>query len=173
MPTTNKKTSVKATRSRTRAATKTTARRTTTRRRTARPARRPARPQKPESLRFRSAAPSLTVGDIEASLAWYRDVLGMTVKERWEHEGRLAGVELAAGNVSFYLSQDDWQKGRDRRKGEGFRLYCTTTQNVDVLGVLIRERGGRLLQEPHDEPWGGRSFLVADPDGFKVTITSA
>jgi len=127
----------------------------------------------PETLRLRSAEPSLTVSDIEASLAWYRDMLGFVVKERWEHEGRLAGVELLAGNVSFYLTQDDWKKGMNRTKGEGFRLYCTTAQTVDRLAESIRERGGDLLQEPHDEPWGGRSFAVVDPDGFKLSITSA
>jgi lactoylglutathione lyase len=172
MPTTKKKTATKGGRSRAVGAKTASARRTSPRRTTARPARRQVRPQKPDTLLLRSSEPSLTVNDLERSLAWYRDTLGFKVKERWEHEGRLAGVELAAGKVSFYLSQDDWRKGRDRVKGEGFRLYCTTSQNVDVLAVLIRERGGRLLQEPHDEPWGGRALAVADPDGFKITITS-
>jgi uncharacterized glyoxalase superfamily protein PhnB len=130
------------------------------------------RRKEPETLRLRAAAPSLTVGNVEASLAWYRDVLGFTLGERWEHEGKLAGVELVAGSVSFYLSQDDWQKGRDRAKGIGFRLYCTTAQDVDRLAADIKARGGSLLQEPHDEPWGGRMLAVADPDGFKITIAS-
>jgi uncharacterized glyoxalase superfamily protein PhnB len=148
-----------------------TARKTSARGTRARPARRHVRRREPQTLQLRTAEPSLTVNNLEASLAWYRDVLGFVVKERWEHEGRLAGVELAAGSVSFYLSQDDWKKGRDRVKGEGFRLYCTTVQDVDRLAEAIRGRGGRLLEEPHDEPWGGRAFSVADPDGFKVTIT--
>src|SRR5512137_1244362 len=156
MPTKNKKTSVKASRSRsqgakTASASRTSTRRTSTRQGIARPARRQAQRQKPDTLLLRSVAPGLTGSDLEASLAWYRDTLGFKVQERWEHEGRLAGVELAAGKVSFYLSQDNWAKGRDRVKGEGFRLYCTTAQNVDILAELIRARGGTLLQEPHDE----------------------
>ncbi len=137
------------------------------------PVRKHVRRREPETLRLRMAAPSLTVNNIEASLSWYRDVLGFVVGERWEHEGKLAGVELLAGSVSFYLSQDDWQKGHDRVKGVGFRLYCTTAQDVDRLAAEIRARGGALLQEPHAESWGGRMFVVADPDGFKITITSA
>jgi lactoylglutathione lyase len=150
---------------------KKSAARTSARRKTVRPARRLLNRREPETLRLRAVAPSLTVNDLEKSLAWYRDVLGFVVKERWEHEGKLAGVEVVAGSVSFYIGQDDWKKGRDRVKGEGFRLYCTTTQNVDRLAQAIRNKGGRLLQEPHDEPWGGRAFAVSDPDGFKVTIT--
>jgi lactoylglutathione lyase len=147
-----------------------TKRKAVARRKRTKPARQ-ARHQ-PESLRLRSAGPSLTVNDIERSLAWYRDVLGFTVEERWEHEGRLAGVELVAGRVFFWLSQDDWKKGRDRAKGEGFRLHCETAQDVDRLAERIRARGGRLLEEPRDRPWGTRDFGIADPDGFKITIAA-
>jgi uncharacterized glyoxalase superfamily protein PhnB len=137
-----------------------------------RAAARPARPVRkaPETLRLRSAAPGFTVNDIEKSMAWYRDVLGCVVEERWEHEGKLAGVSMLAGTVSFMLSQDDWKKGRDRAKGEGVRIYCTTVQDVDRLARQVRERGGALTQEPRDQPWGMRDFALVDPDGYKITI---
>src|SRR5512138_540621 len=149
-----------------------TMRKTAPRRTSLRPVRRQVERHEPETLRLRSASPGLTVNDLEASLAWYRDTLGFVVKERWEHDGKLTGAELVAGKVSFYLMQDDWQKGRDRVKGVGFRMHATTSQNVDRLAETIRSRGGRLLTEPHDEAWGGRAFAVADPDGFKLTIFS-
>jgi uncharacterized glyoxalase superfamily protein PhnB len=69
------------------------------------------------------------------------------------------------------LGQDDWKKGRDRVKGEGFRIYCETTQDVDRLADQIKARGGTLAQEPRDESWGARVFSVEDPDGFKITIS--
>jgi uncharacterized glyoxalase superfamily protein PhnB len=122
------------------------------------------------TLKMSTASPGFTVNDLEKSLAWYRDVLGFAVEERWEHEGKLMGVSLQAGSVSFMIGQDDWKKGRDRKKGEGFRLYCTTTQDVDVLAKRIVARGGRLDQEPRDQPWGTRDFALTDPDGFKITI---
>jgi predicted lactoylglutathione lyase len=121
------------------------------------------------SLSLRSAGPSLTVNDIQKSLEWYRDVLGFAVGKRWEDGGKLFGVELAAGPVVFVLNQDDWKKGRDRKKGEGFRLYCDTDQDVDQLAARIKERGGRLVQEPQ-EMEGMRGFTIDDPDGFKITI---
>jgi catechol 2,3-dioxygenase-like lactoylglutathione lyase family enzyme len=125
-----------------------------------------------EKLRLRSIAPSLTVDDLEKSLAFYEGVLGFHVKERWIHEGKLAGVELVAGVVSVYLGQDDWKKGKDRVKGEGFRIYCTTVQDVDALAAQIKSRGGQLLEEPKTQSWGTRDFAVADPDGFKITFSS-
>jgi len=90
-----------------------------------------------KGLSMRSASPGFTVDDLEKSLAWYRDVVGFAVEERWERDGKLAGVGLKAGNVSVMIGQDDWKKGRDRKKGEGFRLYCTTTQDIDgTIGRL-------------------------------------
>jgi len=124
----------------------------------------------PTGLALRSVAPSFTVADVERSIAFYRDVLGMVVSDRWESDGRLMGVEVKAGTAVFMLAQDDWKKGRDRVKGEGFRLYCETSEDIDGLAGRIKSRGGRLAQEPRDEPWGSRTLAVEDPDGFKITI---
>ncbi|PYQ46076.1 MAG: hypothetical protein DMF77_02215 [Acidobacteria bacterium] len=139
-----------------------------------RPARRASKAPRartaPPGLTLSSVAPSFTVNDLEKSIAWYRDVLGLVVKDRWEHEGQLMGVEMQAGGVTFMLGQDDWKKGRDRVKGEGFRLYSETTQDADRLAEQIKARGGTLAQEPKDESWGARGFSVEDPDGYKISI---
>lgn len=124
-----------------------------------------------QGLEMSSASPSLTVNDLDKSLKWYRDVLGFEVEETWpDDRGKIMGVSLRAGKVSFMIGQDDWKKGRDRKKGEGFRVFCTTTKNVDTLAERIKAKGGRLDQEPKDQPWGVRDFSVTDPDGFKITI---
>ncbi|HTT67122.1 MAG TPA: VOC family protein [Gemmatimonadales bacterium] len=129
--------------------------------------------RQPETLRLRTASAGFTVDDIAKSMAWYQDVLGCVVVDRWERDGKLMGATLRAGKVDFYLGQDDWRKGRDRQKGEGFRLYCVTAQEVERLAADIKARGGTLLHEPQTEPWGERDFAVADPDGFKITISQA
>ena len=136
---------------------------------------RAARPHRkePQSLRFRECSASFTVNDLEQSLAWYRDVLGFTIGERWEENGTVMGVQLKAGAVDLMLNQDDFSKGRDRAKGVGFHLWCSTAQDVDHLAAEIKARGGRLAYEPRDLPWGDRAFGVTDPDGFQVTVVQA
>ena len=125
---------------------------------------------KSDSLNLSSISPSFTVNDLPRSLAWYRDVLGFKVQERYEREGNLVGVGLQAGKTFLMLGQDDWQKGRDRKKGEGHRIYCMTTQDVDAIANRIKSAGGTLEREPQDQPWGMRDFSLTDPDGFKITI---
>jgi len=126
----------------------------------------------PESLRLREVTPGITVDDLDASLAFDRDLLGFHVKERWERDGKLAGVALVAGSAHFMLGQDDWKKGRDRPKGVALRFWLTSSRPVDELAADVQARGGTLESEPEDLPWGGRAFSMVDPDGFHLTITS-
>jgi catechol 2,3-dioxygenase-like lactoylglutathione lyase family enzyme len=114
--------------------------------------------------------PSFTVDDLEKSLAFYSDVLGFIVGERWTEGGKLLGVMLKAGTCELGLSQDDWAKGRDRKKGEGVRIWCETIMDVDALADRVKAARVRLSEGPKDETWGGRSFSLDDPDGYHLTI---
>jgi uncharacterized glyoxalase superfamily protein PhnB len=123
-----------------------------------------------ESLRLRGLTPSLTANDLEASVAWYRDVVGFTVEEAHEWEGEVRGYTLVAGAQRILISQDDGAKGQ-RVKGQGMRMYLETAQDVDQLAARITARGGTLESEPADQPWGARTFDLKDPDGFLFTIS--
>jgi uncharacterized glyoxalase superfamily protein PhnB len=124
----------------------------------------------PETLRLRALEPSLTVNDIERSVRYYTDVLGFVVGERWTEGGVLLGVNLKAGSCEIGLSQDDWAKGRDRKKGIGIRIWCKTAQDIDALAARIKQAGGAITEEPNDQSWGVRSLAVDDPDGYHLTI---
>jgi uncharacterized glyoxalase superfamily protein PhnB len=125
-----------------------------------------------EPLQGVSLSASLTVNDLEKSLAWYCDVAGFVVDQRYEREGKLMAVSLKAGEVRVLLTQDDGAKGANRAKGEGFSLMITTDQDVDAIASRVRERGVTLDTEPVDTPWGARVFRMRDPDGFRLTISS-
>jgi len=124
----------------------------------------------PESLRLRSFTPSLTVDDVERSRRFYVDGLGFTVHEEWQEEGKVLGLMLVAGSCHVGLSQDDWSKGRDRKKGVGFRLWAETAQDLDTLAERLRHHGIDP-DGPKEEPWGARTLTVTDPDGYKLTFT--
>ena len=149
---------------------KTSGRKTTSGRTSARPATRERRRRERETLRLRSFEPTFTVNDIERSVRFYSDVLGFIVIEQMSDGAKLQGVLLKAGVCRLGLSQDDWAKGRDRKKGEGMRLWCDTVQDLDALATRIRAAGGLLADEPKNQPDGERSISVTDPDGFHLTI---
>jgi len=126
----------------------------------------------PQSFRARELSASLTVKDLQKSLDWYQNVVGFTVDQKHEREGKLVAVSLQAGDIRILINQDDGKKGWDRAKGEGFSLQFTTTQNIDDIAGRIREHGSTLDTEPADMPWGARVFRLRDPDGFKLVISS-
>lgn len=130
------------------------------------------RRSQPESFRAKALSASLTVNDIARSLDWYTRVVGFTLDQKHEREGKLFAASVKAGSVRILLNQDDGAKGRDREKGAGFSLQIVTTQDVDAIARGIKERGGTLLTEPMDMPWGARAFRVQDPDGFKLAIST-
>lgn len=117
-------------------------------------------------------AVALTVADLPASLAWYRDVVGFQVDREHERDGRVASVSLRAGNVRLLLNQDDGARGVDRAKGEGFSIFLVTDQDIDELAEGIEARGGSLALPPTTMPWGPRTIRLVDPDGFRIAISS-
>src|SRR5689334_1164256 len=113
------------------------------------------------ALQVKSVVPSLTVDDIQQSIVFY-EALGFAVVDRWEESGALKGVMLQAGAHQLGLSQDDWQKGRDRQKGLGMRVHIETPQNVDEVAARAKAGGVTLDKEPYDTPWKTRAFEVTD-----------
>ena len=91
----------------------------------ARPAR--ARSVKRGTLSIRTVTPSLTVNDIEKSLAWYRDVLGFTVKERWRKAGGVGCFGGMAGGWGLRL----WTGGS---------VWFRAERNEEGVGLVSRIR---------------------------------
>jgi uncharacterized glyoxalase superfamily protein PhnB len=115
---------------------------------------------------------SLTVRDLAASTAWYRDALGFHVDREISRDGTVRAVAISAGAVRLMLNQDDGARGLEREKGAGLSLMLVTRQSVDDVADRIRTQGGTLLSEPADMPWGARVFRVKDPDGFALAIST-
>ena len=114
---------------------------------------------------------SLTVKDLQKSLAYYTDVIGFEVERKIERDGVVRGVVLKAGAIWFTINQDDGAKGWERIKGLGFSIRITTDQNVDELAARIKKQGGKLDLEPTDMSWGVRLLRFTDPDGYKFSVS--
>jgi uncharacterized glyoxalase superfamily protein PhnB len=124
-----------------------------------------------EGVRISAIVPTLTVDDLQKSIAFY-EALGFTLDERWEEKGTLLGVMLRAGNTQIGLNQDDWKKGRDRKKGIGVRVSIATPGSVDEIAKRAKDAGVTLTSEPRDTEWKSRAFEVSDPSGFLLTVFS-
>jgi uncharacterized glyoxalase superfamily protein PhnB len=123
-------------------------------------------------VQISAIVPTLTVDDLQKSIVFY-EALGFAIDERWEEKGTLLGVMLRAGSTQIGLNQDDWKKGRDRKKGMGVRLSISTPPgDVDRIATRARNAGITLTSDPHDTEWQSRAFEVSDPSGFLLTVYS-
>ena len=128
-------------------------------------------PTTPQAVQISAVMPTLTVDDLQKSIAFY-EALGFAIDERWEEKGTLQGVMMRAGKTQIGLNQDDWQKGRDRKKGIGVRLALSTSGNVDEIAARAKQAGITLKSEPRDTEWNSRAFELSDPTGFLLTVFS-
>jgi uncharacterized glyoxalase superfamily protein PhnB len=125
-----------------------------------------------EAVQISSIIPTLTVDDLQKSIAFYQ-ALGFAIDERWEKDGTLLGVMLRAGTTQIGLNQDDWKKGRDRQKGIGVRLsIAARSGSVDEIANRAKRAGLSLKSEPRDTEWKSRAFEIVDPSGFVLTVFS-
>ncbi len=125
-------------------------------------------------LHVTSMGCSITCKDLEASMRFYRDVLGFAVAREYERDGKVVGAVISSGNLQIVLNQDDGKLGWERIKGQGIYLQFNVgaAADVDATAERIRGAGFALLNEPADRPWGVRMFQVMDPDGFKLGIST-
>lgn len=124
-----------------------------------------------ELLQASALAASLTVKELEKSVAWYTSVMGWQIARRIERDGKLRGMALKAGDINIILNQDDFAKGADRVKGAGMSFSIYTSQDIDALAAQAKANGGPLEADLQDASWAPlRFFRLKDPDGFRWTI---
>ncbi len=116
---------------------------------------------------------NLVVGDMEASLAFYRLVgvePGPTMAQ-WEphHRSASVGVDLDFDSTAFARQWDAGSSGP--AVIIGFKL--ASRQAVDETFARLTAAGYAGRQEPYDAFWGARYAIVADPDGNPVGLMSA
>jgi len=118
----------------------------------------------------------IAVDDHDKALAFYRDVLGLEVRNDVSFEG-MRWVTVGAPpqpDVSIVLEPplaDPNASAKDREAmaellAKGLlRAVIFSTDDVDATFERIRAAGGEVLQEPIDQPYGVRDCAFRDPAG--------
>lgn len=94
--------------------------------------------------------------DMDASLAFYRDVLGLAIAREFS-----GGTVFFLGGGFLELSGT-----ADARADGTIRLWL----QVRDLDAAHRELAGHVVREPRREPWGLDEMWVADPDGTPIVL---
>ena len=114
-------------------------------------------------------ATGLIVQDLARCTAFYRDILGLQVRES---ESTSDSVSFQVDNVYFFLMEAGGAAQMVSSEpldlsGEGSPrvLLAAGVEDVDAAYETLSAKGVQFLRPPMDQPWGLRTAYFADPEG--------
>jgi uncharacterized protein len=131
-------------------------------------------------MRARIDVITIAVDDLERSLAFYRDGLGLrtpgVVGAEWEGDevnaaGAVVMFELEGGlMLALYPRSELAKDGGIEAPAAGSGLFSighlvASRREVDELLERARAAGATVTGEPRERPWGIYSGYFRDPDG--------
>ena len=116
----------------------------------------------------------LRVGDLERSIAFYRDVLGMQLISRKDYpEGKFTLAFVGYGKNPSTPSSSSRTTGTPKSYELGNAYGHIALGVDDIYGVAerIRAAGGKITREPGPMKHGTTVIaFVQDPDGYKIEL---
>lgn len=119
----------------------------------------------------------LRVGNLQRSIKFYTEVLGMTLLRQKEYpEGKFTLAFLGYGdeknNTALELTYN-WDTDQ-YDLGSGFGHLAIEVNDVYQATEKIRSAGGKIIREPGPMNAGTTLLaFVADPDGYQIELLEA
>jgi len=127
-----------------------------------------------ESERMRILHTMLRVGDLDRSIRFYTDVLGMKLLRRKDYpEGKFTLAFLGYGHNPEHAELElthNW--GTDQYElGNAYGHIALGVDDIHATCDKIRKAGGKITREPGPMKHGSTVIaFVEDPDGYKVEL---
>jgi uncharacterized glyoxalase superfamily protein PhnB len=118
------------------------------------------------------------VNDPDKALAFYRDTLGLEVRNdvaressRWITVGSASQPDVSIVLTNYVNGSPEDTDAVAAMIAKG-ALYGVHLQADDLDGTFqqLRSGGAEIVQEPADQPWGVRDGAVRDPSGNLIRI---
>jgi catechol 2,3-dioxygenase-like lactoylglutathione lyase family enzyme len=110
---------------------------------------------------------ALNVRDVQRSVTFYRDVLGMQVE--WEPDPDNVYLTSGSDNLAIHKLPDGAEPGAVQRVHHiGF--IVARLEEVDAVAARVQGRGIELVYPLKTHRDGARSFYFRDPDGLLIQV---
>lgn len=119
--------------------------------------------------------------DPEASLAFYRDVLGFEVRnnvgygaKRWITVGPASqpamSIVLHPPAVDPGITEDERRTVLEMMAKGTYAIIVFATKDLEATFDRLQASGAEVVQEPTDQPYGIRDCAIRDPAGNLIRI---
>lgn len=95
------------------------------------------------------------VTDVKEAVSFYRDVLGLKVKQEWSNYV----IFDLPGTLTFAIMLG----GRKGRKEGAPNIYFAV-ENLDAEFEKLKAKGVNFIESPKKQYWGGYAAVFADPN---------
>jgi catechol 2,3-dioxygenase-like lactoylglutathione lyase family enzyme len=125
---------------------------------------------------------NITVNDVDESIAFYRDGLGLEISSdianggfRWVTLGSpdQPGLDIVLSEPHAGRSQADGDAVQELLVKGMMPNVVFSTDDLDTTFERLRASGAEVLQEPIDQPWGPRDAAFRDPSGNHIRINES
>ena len=116
----------------------------------------------------------LRVGNLQRSIEFYTEIMGMTLLRQKDYpEGKFSLAFLGYGDEKSHTALElTYNWGVDHYdRGSGFGHIAIEVEDVYQAAEKIRSAGGRIIREPG--PMNAGTTLLAfitDPDGYEIEL---
>jgi uncharacterized glyoxalase superfamily protein PhnB len=123
--------------------------------------------------RFTSVTPNLLVRDVARSTAFYRDVLGFTVRDTVPAQAPFVFVSMKRDDVSVFLNDiktaaHDFPPASSMPQGGTVTMFFIVS-GVDAYYEQVAPKAD-VIMPIKTQFYGMREFAITDPDGHIITF---
>lgn len=122
-------------------------------------------------MNFNKITPNLVVADMEASLGFYRDVLGFTISQSVPENAPFIFAWMKKDGAELFLNQQQKPQPGHPDPLAGRPLGGTLSMYMPMKGIedllkRVEQHGIKIAIPLHKEFYGMKEFAVLDPDGY-------
>jgi PhnB protein len=124
-----------------------------------------------QEKRVKRISPVLTVHDIDATIAFYRDVLGFPEASAVRGpDGKPVHGMARSGAVALGFAPAGDCPHCVPPWGNGVELYIEVEGDIDQYRDTVVRAGASVVTDLQTQFWGDRTFTIADPNGYHLTF---
>ena len=116
----------------------------------------------------------IRVFDVDKSLKFYCDGLGLEVKRRSDYEKKEFSLIFLGQPGEDHGPQIEltynWDQTEPYQLGDGYGHIAFAVDSIEELGNRLKEQGIDWSWGPGKSPGGGGMAFLEDPDGYEVEI---